>query len=729
MKIIRQLLRQPAKFIAGLLVVSIAVAVLSVCIGQSIAADKTEATIKYNFTTVALPTTRYNYSDSFFTDFEGNQIPYVKWSETLPDEITEWISHTVQTRGDLVEALASPGLASAYLPGLTPDHLTQYNYYYPLRGSDEAKAPHRLETTATYACAMMEIELTEIKEPVEVFITGTLEDGTDAGMVISISVELTGVIKSVVSLEEGYDDPTGRTIYLTYELQDMESLDAMKLEVGQRYLVYGADYLDGDWALRGKIAETLSGRLGYFVDYREIDTDNAVYLTEQEKQGFLEVNPQAPVAPEATYSYDGSWMHISKHDMDMKDAVTLTIKDASAFGNYEYIRHENGGYPTMDYTRYITDENGNKVQITEEEWQERYQIPTIAPLDGTVEEFLATEDGAFWQRQLEQMEINYHAFPIIGVEKLGYIADFARETARIVDGRDFTEEELQNGVKVCILSESLATANGLTVGDTITPQFYNYDYDNPNQVFVSDSMGVVNPWAYKYATTTQWASTEEYTIIGLYRQDNAWCDVSENLYSFTPNTIFVPHSSVVSDMDYGNQAFFQTLILQNGAVEQFRSLVDEAGYEGLFVYYDQEYTTIVDTLMNYREVAEKAMIVGIVVYMVILLLFLLLFPGSQGRALNTMNALGAKRGQRIAQVFLSGAGILLPGTLLGTLLGMLLWSNVVNRLAESVGEVVSLKMEPMVLACIALTQLVLALLLTALLSLPMTRNKGIRKRK
>lgn len=89
MKYFRQLLRQPLKFIAGVIVVSLAVSILCVCLGQSIAADKTEATLEYHFTTIALPTTKYNYSESFFTDFEGNKIPYLRWSQTLPEELAE----------------------------------------------------------------------------------------------------------------------------------------------------------------------------------------------------------------------------------------------------------------------------------------------------------------------------------------------------------------------------------------------------------------------------------------------------------------------------------------------------------------------------------------------------------------------------------------------------------------------------------------------------------------
>ena len=48
MKYFRQLLRQPLKFIAGVIVVSLAVSVLCVCLGQSIAANKTEEALEYN---------------------------------------------------------------------------------------------------------------------------------------------------------------------------------------------------------------------------------------------------------------------------------------------------------------------------------------------------------------------------------------------------------------------------------------------------------------------------------------------------------------------------------------------------------------------------------------------------------------------------------------------------------------------------------------------------------
>ncbi len=730
MKTVKQLFRQPLKSLSGILTVALAVAILCICVGQSMAAGQTKETMERHFTTIALMTHAHQYEEREVELFNGEVIQYKAFMYQVPEEIAQFIDTMMAEHPELVKTMASPGLASAYIPELTPDNLSHYTYHYPLIGSTEAQQAHGQEGAVTYSGAVFEIVLTEMEEPFVGAYNGVLEDGTQVSFTTNVSVELRGTVESVISLEEGYPDPIGKTALISLSLNSEEELAALDLEVGGRYLVCGDNFQDGNWMLKGEISRRLTER-GNPTQPEDVDLNNVRRLTEEESARFHSAIPMVGIYesnPGDEWSLKNN-IEFTQELMDWLNAITLNISTRYLRGDVAYVEHANGGYYTAEYTRYLTDENGNKVQITEEEYLERYQIPLIARLDGTVEEFLASDEGALWQSRLECMQINYHAFPIIGVEKLGHIADFSRENARIVAGRDFTEEELASGAKVCILSETLAAANGLSVGDTINPQFYNHDYDDPNQQFLSDGKGVINPWAYQYTKNTEWATTEEYTIVGLYRQNNAWGDVSENLYSFTPNTIFVPIASVTSDMDFANQGFFQTLVLQNGAVEEFRALVDEAGYEGLFVYYDQEYTTIVDTLMNYRKVAEKAMIVGIAVYGVILLLFLLLFPGSQGKTLATMTALGAKRGQKIRQIFGSGMAILLPGSLLGTVLGMLLWESVIARLTESIGESVSLEMEPAVLAGIAAAQCALALILTLLLALPLSRNRGIRKRK
>ena len=200
------------------------------------------------------------------------------------------------------------------------------------------------------------------------------------------------------------------------------------------------------------------------------------------------------------------------------------------------------------------------------------------------------------------------------MEKLGHIGNFAQETARNVLGRDFARDELAEGANVCVIAQSLAEANGLSVGDTLSLQYYNYDPETPGQSTVSNGWATTNPTAYYYSPAAGFSGpAEEYTIVGLYRCDNEWGDPQENLYSFTPNTIFVPKNSVTGTMDYGDQAFFRTIVLEHGAIPQFRQLVEDAGYEGLFVYYDQGYSEIADSLHDYAASARRAATIGVTV--------------------------------------------------------------------------------------------------------------------
>lgn len=680
MNTVKQLLRQPGKYVLGIFVVALAVTLLVICLGQSIMALRTEAALEYQFTTVALYTTKYNYYDSFYRDFEGNEVPYKAWRGTLPDEITEWLSVMIETRTDMVEEQADFGLASAYIMELTPDNVTQH-LYHPISGTQENSASYKQEANPAYSKAMLEMLLEKIGEPL--VLPG------------SVTVELAGKVTNVLALEAGYDEPMNHTLYLTLILPDKESLEKLELSVGERYLVYGEDYRDGNWVLRGLISMSASAWLGYDFALESLDENAFKRYTQEEKE---DMPPLASGAERwGTYKYgDGKWdwTELTENEIKNRNAVFMTAWDQELF----------------------TAEKNNAL----------YSVPTIVRLNGSAEDFLQSEEGHLWAAQREWAEINYHTFPVIGVDKLGYVADFARETARIVEGRDFTQAELDSGAKVCIISENLAESNGLRVGDTVSPQFYNYDWNSPYQEFISEGKGVVNPSPYTYTGNTEFnGAAESYEIIGLYRQDDPWGDVSENPYSFTPNTVFAPKASISSDMDYSNQGFFRTLILKNGCVEEFRDLVNSAGYEDLFVYYDQGYSTIAQSLHDYQEVARRAMLVGITVYGIIMILYLFLFPGSQGSVLSTMSALGTQRRYKLAHVTMIGTGGLIPGTLIGTVTSILLWQSVSDAFAEAAGTTITMELDPVILLAVALAQLLIALALTLLMALPMTKERGI----
>ena len=63
--------------------------------------------------------------------------------------------------------------------------------------------------------------------------------------------------------------------------------------------------------------------------------------------------------------------------------------------------------------------------------------------------------------------------PTDGTKLLMY---FYNGEAQITEGRDITEEEYEDGAKVCLIPEMLAMRLGKKVGDTLTLPLYYADY-------------------------------------------------------------------------------------------------------------------------------------------------------------------------------------------------------------------------------------------------------------
>ena len=368
---------------------------------------------------------------------------------------------------------------------------------------------------------------------------------------------------------------------------------------------------------------------------------------------------------------------------------------------------------------------------TPEEYIERYSHPSIAHVPNGAEAFLASAEGAKWREQIENIEINEHAFPVIGVQKLGYITDFAREDARIVEGRDFTSKELADGANVCVISETLAAMNGISVGDTIDLNYYLYDWSVEYQWYINEGIGIIEPSPYFYTSTTGLTETETYKVVGLYRDSSEWTYTQGDIYSFTPNTIFVPYSSVTGSMDYSDQGMFRTYVLKNGTINELQKEVALAGFDGLFVYYDQGYEVISQNLFAYDEVAKQALAVGASSSLVLAALYFILFPLQQKKNVMIMYSLGTTRRRRMAYILGSNLCILLPGTLLGCVLSIGSWqyvSQAIYAAAETEAQITFEVETPLVLM-IAAIQFVCMLIASLILAWLMAKDRKMHERK
>lgn len=736
MKTIRQLLRQPLKTLSGLLLMTIAASILCVCVGQAIAAQATKDDLDRRFTTVAIPSPQ--------EDLEGTE--RVRVEQALLD----WLEQMANEHPDIVKSANPSGVLSAYIPELLPYNymrestpLTLSNIITP--GGIHASSYNHYIASEPYAGAMLVITLEEISQvqtPVEGYLNNEEKYSLDYGayweehdmwlfyhhylcdanwrtIPNGYSVELVGTVTEVVALQDGLRDPVGMTARLTLTMPTAEQIQELNLVPGQQYVVYGVDYYDGY-----RFLEAHLNWEGYsHVQLKPFDPSLLEELTEDEKRRYKENG-----LGDVVIKYND--VPLRQWEYERLNSIYMTLCMPINLIEYDQIRDENGTLLDLIPKTEVSylDGKGQSHTVSAEEYNRLYAVPTIAPLNGTLEAFLASTEGALWQKALEQTQTNNHAFSVIGVEEIDQLAAFAVGDVKMADGREFTKEEVEGGTKVCILHEWIAEMAGLKIGDTVTLSFYEPDYGLPYQQGRGEGKNLCQPVAAYYFDTTPKMETAEYTIVGLWR-GAASPDADENLYAFSANTVFVPRSSVQSPMEESDSVVLFSAALENGMIKQFHELAKQGGYAGRFKYFEQNYSEIAANFHNYVELARQILSVGAVLYVILLMLFLLLYPGAQKTAVNTMQSLGAGFLRRFTHVMASSIGIVIPASILGGLLGLWLWDTIVTLMQATAESTVALQFELITLAKIAGVQLILVLVLNMLVELFVAAPKGMSSRR
>lgn len=727
MKTLKQLLRQPLKTIFGVILMSLATACLCIGVGQQASAEATAQMLEESFSSVAVHSPTAQVRTFGLSTYHSNDIL---------NELSAWTKELSETRPDVVKEIASHGLASAYISGLNPVGYYEQPYF---RSSNSLLHHQPTPFGAPWSCAMFQITLNEIgnitgrsisayqnvtKNPWEFpsydEYNAYLESEPLAHTTTGYNVEIKGTIDQVISLQKQFKNPTGMFVRLSYTVPTLEEAQKFvaNLAPGEKYVVYGMDYYDEDYELRDTLKRQLT------ID--QFDMSKMRPMTDAEKANY-------PIA----YAWVYKGLPLTEFQYAMANTVSLTLPSAYDLVDYDIIRDEEG--KLLEFReitqRTITEKDGTERTVTVEEFDAHYQIPNIAHLEGSVEDFLASH--ADWAELLNQAQINNHAFPLVGVDNLRYVSRFADETAEIVEGRYFTREELESGAKVCVISQELALENGLTLGDMIHPNFYNADKNMPYQDTLAEGNGLVNPTASFYFSTTPLLGEESYTIVGIYRSESPWMEPSwaveahedAGQYTFTPNVIFAPKNAISSEMQYSNQKFFETVVLQNGQMEAFEELARKQGYSGKFLCFDQGYSVIVGNFSDYQELSQQVMLICMGICAVISLLFLLLFPGSQRKHVHLMESMGARLGKRRRFIIVSSLGILLPAAVLGVGIGLLLWDRIVSSLLAAAEVSVALEADIVTIGMVAAAHLITVLLLTSLLSIWVARPRSLSARR
>ena len=689
---LHQLTRRPVKAAFGVLLLALAGAILCLSGGQYWAAAQTRATVERTYTTVAVIT---GLGSSEETAGSMNAESLRQSSAT---GAAIFFQEPEQQSWDIIRSRPTVGMVSGYSPCLKP----AISLYTGHRGSD-----------APYEYSIVEIRADAVTEVINDWFG---ESG-------SAVWQLDGQVLGIYGLNDAFRDPSGQraSVTLCQEYDDPAKL--LHPEAGKRYLLLSHSYTDDEWYLRRNVADWVFmdtnvqldpwslDILGNLIRYdQRANPDGTQYCRPahdgeftDDADGLVELAPD-----ELIYSDPVTGIEVTNIDPDafgrfsfavdaLKDTGEIMVEDPQQPGNW---RPE-----TVDYTQ--------------------YNLPSIQELPDGVTAQEVIDSTSSWRMAMESIQTNNHSVPVLAVDSVEGMLEFASGRTQITQGRSISQEEYRDGAAVWLISETLARESGLDVGDTLPLSLYEKE-KNLMPTMVGDS----DPTASYYLPQRGFQQETEYTVIGLYRQSSEW---GKTVASFTPNSVLTPKKSVTCAMETGDCAIeaspsglWGTMILKNGTAGQMEARLAENNLAGTVTYYDQGYSGIMESLDGFSRVSRTVLWVGLALWVVVLAAYCVLFPLQEGKTALRMWTLGTVKRDITGSIWLSSAAVAVIGTVIALAVSIPGMSWAIGKLQELTGSELTMSVSPWQTAALCAVVLVLELAAVALCS-ALAARRGIRK--
>lgn len=214
---------------------------------------------------------------------------------------------------------------------------------------------------------------------------------------------------------------------------------------------------------------------------------------------------------------------------------------------------------------------------------------------------------------------------------------------------------------------------------------------------------------------------EDYTIVGIYTSPG----LRGSLHDFGNDTIFVPKESVPGweQCTIISHPFLSSAMIQNGSIDAFENDMTAAGLPEAYQYYDQGYSELEDYLQTLIHNAQSMLAIGLPLFVLVTLSFLLLDGKRRNPVIRALRLLGVKRGEIWRQSLSAVLGMVLVAILLGNTLAVLLFRQV---MAGVLSAGLELKIGYIVLSATAQTLFISAL---AAVWMSGAVNRSLLKRK
>ena len=683
---LHQLTRRPVKAAFGVLLLALAGAILCLSGGQYWAAAQTRAAVERTYTTVAVITglgSSEETADS--TDAES-----LRQSSATGAAI--FFQAPEQQSWDIIRSRPTVGMVSGYSPCLKP----AISLYTGHSGID-----------APYGCSIVEIRADAVTEVNNDWFG-------ESGAAVW---QLDGQVLGIYGLNDAFRDPSGQRASVTLCQEYDDPAELLHPEAGKRYLLLSRSYGDSEWSLRRNVADWVFMESNVQSDPWSLDILGNLIRYDQRKNqsehwyhtaGDAAEEPVEFAPEELLYRDPATGVEVTSIDPDafgqfsfavdaLKDTGEIMVEDPQQPGNW---RPE-----TVDYTQ--------------------YNLPSIQELPDGVTAQEVIDSTSSWRMAMESIQTNNHSVPVLAVDSVEGMLEFASGRTQITQGRSISQEEYCDGAAVCLISETLARESGLDVGDTLPLSLYEKEKN-----LMPTTVGDSDPTASYYLPQRGFQQETEYTVIGLYRQSSEW---GKTVASFTPNSVLTPKKSVTCAMETGGSAIeaspsglWGTMILKNGTADQMEARLKENNLAGTVTYYDQGYSEIVESLDGFSRVSRTVLWVGLALWVVVLAAYCVLFPLQERKTALRMWTLGTVKRDITGSIWLSSAAVAVIGTVIALAVSIPGMSWAIGKLQELTGSELTMSVSPWQTAALCAVVLVLELAAVALCS-ALAARRGIRK--
>ena len=355
------------------------------------------------------------------------------------------------------------------------------------------------------------------------------------------------------------------------------------------------------------------------------------------------------------------------------------------------------------------------------------QLPWVCEYTGSVTDYLNSDAASTWREDIVPLcQLNYESAAVILTDRAESMYSFNTGDEALLSGRFFTGEEYTNGDDVCVISAAYAEQNGLRLGDMIQLDYYDSGFGEYNNGATANSMLAAEdpgPYRQRYYMSLDDAIgvCKNYTVIGIY----TGARFAFGAYQLNADKILVPKASVPNAQNYETRAnsLLNTFVLKNGSAKEFEKYMEQQNLAGQFLYFDQDFSSMQESLDALETNAMRLMMVGIGVFLLTSALFLFLNFRRMNLTIRGVRLLGRSSKAVFREIIMALIPLETLAVLFGTCAAIALFDVVTRNLLSS-----ALTLRPEAMAVSAVTAFVF-LMVSTMISTAIFANRKLMKAK